>query len=205
MKLNTKEIHGYYINPDSFAHRLEDIKNTAANLNLASVTRIAFNEKDEIRCNTMTKAHLALLEKAILDDHFPIILLEDDCKLIKPFPESFEIPDGIPIIYLGGSTYNCGGSKEDMFIKEYDTNYYRVYNMLSAHAMLIPSIKGANLIINVYTNALRDNAFNDIYLAKESNNSVFLVPKGGNYLYQNDYTQWITNFEWKNKHELLKQ
>jgi len=196
MKINSTDIHGYFINPDHFSHRLNDITNTINSLNLASVTRIAFNDVFSVRNVTMSKAHIALIEKAISDNHFPFLLLEDDAMLINNFPIEFDIPDEAEIVYFGGSLYDCDGIKPNMYIENYDEKYYRVYNMLSAHAVLIPNLKCAELVIKIYNEAISVTNFNDIYLALYSNEHIFLTPKDGPYFYQNDFTSSVTKFLW---------
>lgn len=196
MKINSTDIHGYFINPDHFSHRLNDITNTINSLNLASVTRIAFNEKFSVRNVTMSNAHITLIEKAISDKNFPFLLLEDDAMLINNFPTEFDIPNEAELVYWGGSLYDCGGIKPNMYIENYDENYYRVYNMLSAHAVLIPNLKSAELIVKIYNEAISMTDFNDIYLALYSKDHIFLTPKNGPYFYQNDFTSSITKFLW---------
>lgn len=198
--MNISDINAYFINPDDYSNRTEAITNTLNSCGFKSVTRINFNEKFAHKINTMTKAHLALIDRAIKDEAFPFIIFEDDATLMKPLPESFNIPDGVELIYLGGSQYLPSG----VYIKEYNNDYYRVYNMVSAHAILVPSIIGATTIINAYNRAFDTNRYNDVLLAEASHSHVFLVPKEGNYFYQDDYTKDVTKFEWKNKQNLLR-
>lgn len=193
------EIHGYYINPDSFSHRRKDIEDVINNIGLKSVTRIAFNGKEELRCNTMTMAHITAVSKAIEDNQFPCIILEDDCQPIKPLPTSFEIPDECIIIYLGASSYYAGATKRPIRIEEWNNDYYRLFNSLSTHALLIPSLEAAKEVLKMYNQGFSKNMFNDAALAVHSENKVFLAPKGGNYFYQNDgHTKPITDFLWEN-------
>jgi hypothetical protein len=195
MKLS--EINAYFINPDDYKYRLNGILETLNSIPFKSITRIAFNEKVHGKNNTMTKAHLALIYKAIEDDGFPFILFEDDARKMKDLPEEFNIPEEAGLIYLGGSKYDCGANKPNMYLENYNKGFYRIYYMLSAHAVLVPSIAGANIIINAYEKALDESGYNDVCLALSSKDNIFLVPKDGNYFYQDDYTVSVTKFTWE--------
>lgn len=200
--MNISDINAYFINPDDYSHRRKSIEDILVSCNFKSVTRIAFNEKSHGKNNTMTKAHLALLNKALEDNAFPFVLFEDDARLIKPLPESFNIPNEAELIYLGGSNYSFG---PQMRIEEYNDEYFRVYNMLSAHAILVPDARGLTTIVDAYNKALEESGYNDIQLAHSSNHHIFLVPKEGNYFYQDDYTKSVTDFLWKEvKNKFLK-
>jgi len=199
MKFKNTDIHGYFINPEKFSHRLNDITNTLKSLNLSSFTRITFDDISTIRTETIANAHIAAVENAISDNNFPFIIFEDDATLINDFPEFFDIPDESDLIYLGGSLYNCGGIKYDMYIENYNENYYRVYNMLSSHSILITNLKNAKLYITIMKKSIEKSEFSDIYLALSSNENIFLTPKDGPYFFQNDYTSDVTKFLWIDK------
>ncbi|MDO9579206.1 MAG: hypothetical protein Q7J06_01355 [Bacteroidales bacterium] len=197
VKLYTKDIHGYFINPDSYSFRRSSIEKTINSIGLASVTRIADNYGSLYKSNLMSHAHLMLIDRAIVDNHFPFLLLEDDATLMQKFPDYFNVPEKADLIYLGGSLCNYKGKKHDLFIKDYDPYYYRVYYMLSAHAILVPFLQGALIIKKACEKAIQNNDYNDIYLALVSNDHVFLTPKQGNYFYQEDnLTRQVTKFKW---------
>jgi hypothetical protein len=192
----------YYINPDKFSHRREAIENLMKSLNLAGYTRIAYNLQLPDRANTMSSAHIAALQQAVIDNNFPCIIFEDDADLMQPLPEYFEIPKETRLLYLGGSYYDCGQGKPNMYIADYNTDYYRIYYMLSFHSVMIPNKESAKWLIDILTNAVKITKFNDICIAMESKNNLYLAPKEGNYFYQNDYTSTITKFYWK---DILKK
>lgn len=196
MKTKINEIWGYYINPDSFAHRRNSIEQTVGNLGLKGATRIAFNEQLNERANTMSMAHITALKQAIEDNNFPCIIFEDDAKQMKELPEYFDIPEEATLIYLGGSNYESGQTPK-MYLEEYNEEYYRVHYMLSFHAVLIPDRRAAETIIVLLRGAIKTTKFNDITIANLSNHYKYLVPKEGNYFYQDDYTENVTKFLWK--------
>jgi len=195
------DINAYFINPDDYARRTPVMMEMLGKCDFKSINRIVYNEKFNDKKNTITKAHLCLLNKAMEDDAFPFIIFEDDATLMKPLPKSFDIPEEAELVYLGGSRYGPSG----MYIKEYNDEFYRVYNMLTAHAIVVPTIQGATTIINAYTIAFNDSNYSDILLAQASHTHIFLVPKDGNYFCQNDYTREVTEFLWGNSKNLLRQ
>ena len=91
------------------------------------VKRIAFDYKYKDRVRTITMAHIYGIVHAIDNSDFPLLLLEDDARIRKPLPEAMNIPDKCSLIYLGGSNYNCGDIKPNMYLTDYDIEYYRVY------------------------------------------------------------------------------
>ena len=196
MIVKINDIWGYYINPDKFSYRRKSIEDTVNSLSLKGTTRIAYNETCKDRANTMSSAHRFLLQQAVIDNNFPCIVFEDDAKSIKPLPEYFDIPEEVTLIYLGGSNYDCGAGKPNVYIEEYNKDYYRVYYMLSFHAVIIPSALSANFLIDSLTWAIENTKFNDITISLKSKDNIFLVPKEGNYFYQDDYTSSVTNFLW---------
>lgn len=200
MKITNSELHVYYINPDDFKDRLSHIEDTIAKINPKTATRIAFNEKLEQRQDTMSKSHVTTVTKAMEVGNYPFLILEDDATFIKDnYIIDFEIPDQPCIIYLGASSYNCGGEKPNMFIKEYNDSLYRVYYSLSTHAMLIPDAISAMFYKKSHEKAIILHKFQDIQLASYSKDFLYLSPKDGPYFYQYGYNENVTKFLWDKK------
>lgn len=191
MKLGIKDISAVYINPDRFLERQRKMESWIHNIGLNSVTRIAYNETFHDRAITMNYAHKYALEQSKND--VPFILFEDDACPMQPLPEYFDIPEEADLIYLGGSTYEAKPLK----LEEYNEYFYRVYNMLSFHAVLFPNKKSVEKVINLLEKAIKENKFNDITIANSSKENIFLVPKEGNYFFQDDYTSEVTKFYWR--------
>ena len=194
--MKTKQIHGYYINPDHYITRREKIEEVVNGLGLASVHRInPFIDTDPNKCNRMSRAHILAIETADVKNHYPYILFEDDCLPMRDFPKTFNIPPEADLIYLGGSNYR-NPELPALSIEPFDDEYLRVKYMLSAHAILIPDANGANLIWEAYTDAISRGEFNDVHLAKASDKYNFLIPKGGFYFYQEGYNEGVTRFNY---------
>ena len=67
----------------------------------------------------------------------PFIVFEDDC-IIKNFKPEIEIPDDADAVYLGVSSWGRMNSHSGPFVQyeEVGNGIIRIYNMLSAHAIL---------------------------------------------------------------------
>lgn len=194
MKIFIKDIHGYYMNPDRFEDRTKLMKDTLSKFKLASITRIAFNETGS-KPNLTTRAHITTTEKILENNLYPAILFEDDVKLIKSLPEFFNIPEECVFYYLGGSIY-CSGIIPDWYIKDYDEYNYRVYYMLTAHAILFLNKECALKYMEILKMSL--DTYHDLELGKKSKELIYLTPKEGMYFYQDGYNEGVTKFEWKN-------
>lgn len=194
MKLQIKDISGVYINPDRFLERQNKMESWIHSIGLDSITRVAYNETFPDRAITMNHAHKYALEQSKND--VPFILFEDDAAIMNPLPEYFDIPEEVDLVYLGGSDYIYDNNKS-LYIEEYNKDFYRVYNMLSFHAVLFPNKKSVEKVIKLLEKAISENKFNDITIANSSKENIFLVPKEGNYFFQDDYTSEVTKFLWK--------
>jgi hypothetical protein len=197
MVVNFKDIPVYYINPDFFEDRRKKMDQYLNTLGL-EYERIPSNSTQHLRENRINEGQIELLHRAIEKDKYPFLILEDDVRLIGDLPETIEIPKGIKLIYLGASTWECGGAKPKLKIVDYNKEYYRLYHSLGTHAILVPSKESAEYFIDIAKKAIRENMYSDISLAIDSAKQVFLTPKNGPYFYQNDaHTAPITKFLWK--------
>lgn len=199
MKVYIKDISAVYINPDRYLERRNKIESWIHNVGFSSITRVVYNDSHSDRAITMNHAHKFALETNLRNT--PFILFEDDAALMQPLPEYFDIPEEADLIYLGGSNYISGQTKP-LRLEEYNNDFYRVYNMLSFHAVLFPNKKSVEKVIKLLEKAIDTKTFNDITIANSSIENIFLVPKEGNYFYQDDYTSSVTKFYWK---DVLKQ
>ena len=191
MKLQIKDISAVYINPDRFLERRKKIEEWINNVGFLRTCRVAYDKTFPDRAITMNHAHKYALEQSKND--VPFILFEDDACPMQSLPEYFDVPEEANLIYLGGSTYEAKPLK----LEEYNESFYRVYNMLSFHAVLFPNKKSVEKVISLLEKAIKENKFNDITIANSSKENIFLVPKEGNYFFQDDYTSNVTKFYWK--------
>jgi hypothetical protein len=197
MVIKTKDIPVYYLNPDFFQERRKKMEIYLDEIGL-NYERVPSNSNSQLRQVRINEGLVKLVNTAIINNQYPFLILEDDARLVKDLPEEITIPEEASIIYMGGSLYECGGKKGPVKIKEYDDDYYRLYNSLGTHSILIANRQGADFFIDRQLEATKNNDYSDIYLAIASNNHLILTPKDGPYFYQNDaHTEPITRFLWK--------
>lgn len=196
MVINFKDIHFYYLNYEGYADRRVVMDNMLNNWGV-NYDRIPNNVDLPLRQNRITVGHIKLLEQAITNNIFPFVVMDDDIKPINDFPKDINIPNEADIIFLGGSLYNCGGIKPDMYITQHGDDFYRVYYMLGLTPSLIPNLKSAQLSLKFLQDSLQTGEFCDIIITMHSKEYIYLTPKNGPYFYQNNYNEPVTKFLWK--------
>ena len=195
MKLQIKDISAVYINPDRFLERRNKMESWIKDIGFKWVNQSSFNEVLSDRAMTMNHAHLFTLKTMLEMKDIPFILFEDDASPMQSLPEYFDVPEEVDLVYLGGSNYPSPTG--NLRIEEYNEDFYRVYNMLSFHAVLFLNKQSVEKVVNLLKKAINENKFNDITIASSSTENIFLVPKEGNYFFQDDYTSGVTKFYWK--------
>ena len=93
----------------------------------------------------------------------PFIILEDDCSFYRPMPDNLSIPSDADIIYIGLSAYSID-PKVGIFGKSYNEDYFRVYNMLATHGIMICSALGASVILKCAMESYHKNEAWDLPL-----------------------------------------
>jgi hypothetical protein len=198
MKILVKDIPVYYLNPDFYRIRKELMEDFLDSINLKH-ERIPSNSTAELRQVRINEGFIKLAKRAIENAKYPFLVLEDDARLVTDLPESITIPDEAKLIYWGISLWECGGIKPNLYISEYNDEYYRMYHSLGCHAILVPNKESAEHFIKINQKAIEMNDYSDIYFAVDSKDEIYLTPKKGPFFYQNDaHTQPITNFSWEN-------
>jgi hypothetical protein len=87
--------------------------------------------KKEIGRLSCYNSHKQVLRKALLNNHFPLLILEDDCEFTKDFHPMIEIPDNTDAVYLGVSSGN-----PHYITKEVNKYFMRIGKILATHAIL---------------------------------------------------------------------
>lgn len=202
--VNVKNIPIYYLNPDIFPYRKVAMEKFLTELGMY-YERIPSNSTAELRHIRINEGFIKLAERAIERNVYPFLSIEDDASLVKPLPETITIPDDAKLIYWGISLWECGGIKPPLRISEYSNEYYRMYHSLGCHAILIPNRESAQHFIDIQKKAIEMNDYSDIYFALDSGKEVYITPKDGPYIYQNDaHTEPITKFLWKDHLNYLR-
>jgi hypothetical protein len=205
VKVNVKDIPVYYLNPDFFEHRKKMMDEFLTNLGF-NFERVPSNSTHKLRQTRICEGFIKVAEKGIEKDVYPFLILEDDARLVKNLPETINVPQEAKLIYWGISLWECGGVKPPLAISEYNDEYYRLYHSLGCHAILIPNKEGAEHFIKINKESISKSDYSDIWFAVDSGSELYLTPKDGPYIYQNDaHTEPITKFLWNDlKDKYLK-
>jgi len=134
MKLKLTELPVVYINLDDQPLRRELMEENLKKLGFKNIIRVsAF--KDPIGKRGCAYSHALALEEV----DSPFIVLEDDCLPLN-FVDEIEIPDEADAVYLGISSWGRMNSHSGPCVQWEEVPGYpellRIYNMLSAHAIL---------------------------------------------------------------------
>lgn len=205
MMIKVKDIPVFYLNPDFFDNRKKMMDEFLTNLDL-DFERVPSNSNHVLRQTRICEGFVKLAERGIEKGVYPFLILEDDATLIKDLPESISIPEEAKLIYWGISLWECGGAKPPLAISDYNDEYYRLYHSLGCHAILVPNKEGADHFIKINKESIEKLDYSDIWFAVDSGKELYLTPKDGPYIYQNDaHTKPITKFLWKDiKEKYLK-
>ncbi len=134
MKFKLTDIPVVYINLDEHTERRDSIQSSLENLGFKNIIRVS-GFKDPIGKRGCAYSHALALEE--IDP--PFILLEDDCLPLN-FTDEIEVPDESDAVYLGISSWGRMNSHSGPCVQwenvEGHSDLIRIYNMLSAHAIL---------------------------------------------------------------------
>ena len=97
----------------------------------------------------------------------PFVILEDDVSFYRDFPENLEIPDDSDIFYIGISKCGSFGNRDKKLIIADDVNndVVKLYNMLSAHGIIICSALGATVYQRCMMEGFIKNTYWDLPLS----------------------------------------
>ena len=147
MILKTKDINIYYLTTKQHSEKTDHISKILSGFNVNQVLPFELSVGKE---KSGSIGHARMIEAGLRDQEIskpfqPFIILEDDISLYREIPEEIDIPDQADMTYLGLSqlAMKKGQAKDDIFAKQVDENLFRIFNMLSGHAILICSALGA--------------------------------------------------------------
>jgi GR25 family glycosyltransferase involved in LPS biosynthesis len=220
MKINIKSLKTYVINLKEDEKRRISSKDA---LNKAGIYDIKFFPAEKYKpSRTGLAITFKKLFKEIENHDNPILICEDDILFNEDFNiNEIDIPDNADALYIGISKYgrisfinpyvdSFGNSyleqrnktyNEDLVVARVDDNLYRIYNMLTAHAIIMVNHKYTKFLHDAIDIAILGGGHQDIVRAVTMpfwnvyalNNPIF---------YQSSIETNITNFkisELKNK------
>jgi hypothetical protein len=152
--------------------RAQKIKNMYKTLCLKEISLQAVRSEN---FNGNTKSTLKALELALTYKQ-PVIIFEDDANYTEYYNNIVEIPNDTDAVWLGTSMYGLVKGWEHMSIRDgiYLTtptkvdeykNFYKVENMLSAHAVLYISERYITNMINYFKYCINQYIAPDIIFA----------------------------------------
>lgn len=151
-----------YINLDHHTEKRNRVEATLKEYGFKNITRVPGVSANSpvIGC---ALAHVNALQKM----KPPFIILEDDALL--HFQDFFEVPKDADAVYLGVSTWGRENGKSGPFTKhtKAGVGVSRVYNMLSAHAILYLTEEYVEASIVATQKGADLDDFHDIYYAED--------------------------------------
>jgi hypothetical protein len=125
----------FYINLEDEVEKGEAVRLLLSGLGFKNVTRVP-GVVNSVRKTGVALAHQSALETAI-PRGFPFIILEDDV-VAKNFKNEIFVPEGADAYYLGISRWGLksGVGTQRISAERFDDKTFRLFNMLSAHAIL---------------------------------------------------------------------
>jgi hypothetical protein len=133
--INILELPVHYINLKQDTEKRKKMEKMLAELGFTDVHRFkaSYSDTKSLGC---AMSHNSLLHQ-MKGEKTPFIVLEDD---VKPniFRHMINVPKGADAYYLGNSMwgiYNGRGHKK-ISLNQYNYETYRIYNMLTAHAIM---------------------------------------------------------------------
>lgn len=173
MELDLRNIPVIYINLERDVVKRERLEALLSELGFKSVTRLdATSTSKEIPVNAQAIAwsHKRALE-LVKSSGTPAIILEDDCTLMN-FKPIIEVPSNAEAFYLGTSIAGLGITDKTLkkhqvsrnSIAEAEPDLFKIYGMLSTHAILYLSQEYVDMSIRVCNQGIRTGVPHDVHL-----------------------------------------
>lgn len=162
--INLTEIPAHYINLKKDVEKNKNVSNLLTNLEFITIKRHEgiLHDKSNVGCS---RAHYQALKKL----NTPFILFEDDVVELD-FKKNIHIPIDADAIYLGNSSWGRFNSSSGPFLRyRKETNeLYRIFNMLSGHAILYLSEEYKEVCkkISYYFGYVLEDHYQDIGFAE---------------------------------------
>lgn len=160
MEIDLRDITVFYINLEQHKDKKESTEKILKDLGFSNIKRVPGVEHKNSRLGC-TLAHTRALE-AGLNTGTPFIVVEDDI-LIKNTQMVVSIPDTADALYLGISDWGMynGDGRRQISVEKYSDEIYRLYNMLSAHAILYINKDYVEMLIRSYKFCVSINSVQD--------------------------------------------
>ena len=151
MKIRLSETKFYFLtcnNQKRKTHILEEFKDCdLTEVNPVSI-KIGISKEQSGSTGFSRMMDIATINQDRSKPFQPFMLIEDDIKKYREFPEEFEIPDNTDLLYTGLSSWAMtdaeAGSPGTVCCSDVDgfPDLVRVKNMLSTHGFMVCSVMG---------------------------------------------------------------
>jgi hypothetical protein len=165
--MNSKDLKYYILTVDENSIRANHVRNQLNDYDFEFVTPLMCQNKQK----SGSSGHMRIVYQAI-QNFKPFVILEDDVSLLYE-KEILEIPSDADWVYVGvswcayDSNYKDWQPHNKLYIDDVNDSVVRIYNMLSTHAIMIRSLKGALLYYSMMLeNVLANGVAWDISLTK---------------------------------------
>jgi hypothetical protein len=172
MKIDLNKIKYYFLTCDREGERMKHMINEFKDYDIKEVLPILNIGVFRSMCiGVMRILDIGLRNQDRTKPFQPFVLFEDDVKKYREFPQYLDVPDHTDILYIGLSIWGMSKDISDsgihnrIYYNDYDDNLIRIFNMLSAHAILICSSAGALAIQKATMEAYFKNTVHDINIA----------------------------------------
>ena len=170
MIINSQDLNIYYLTtgraPERQAHLSKILKGR-------KVTEVRPFELTDDPRSSGSLGHARLIEVGLSHQRRnmpfqPFLILEDDVAFNREMPAFFDIPDDSDFCYLGISQLGMikGKFQQKIIASEIDEDLVRIYNMLSMHAILICSFRGAAMYQKCMSDGYHHHRMWDTYMAQ---------------------------------------
>lgn len=145
-KFNILDVTVFYINMDKDVEKKDRVVSLLESKGFSDIRRVP-GVPHENKKTGVALAHKAAL-LAGLEINKPFIVFEDDI-IEHTFREDLYIPEDADAYYLGVSAWGLisGTGKRVISVEEHSRGVYRLYNMLSAHAILYLNLDYAKFLL----------------------------------------------------------
>lgn len=173
MQIKLTGVPAYYINLELHEERGKKTEEVLSNLGFHSIRKIpGFPHKNYVTGCAM--AHLNALE-SLVKSGGPFLIFEDDI-MITHFDHMIDIPEDADAVYLGVSKMGLIKNKhQELIVADKVNNYenlYRIYNMLSGHAILYLNSKYVEELIKEIKRCIQKGKPVDIAMATQMSKGI---------------------------------
>jgi GR25 family glycosyltransferase involved in LPS biosynthesis len=194
MQINLLDVPVFYINLNKDKGKRTQIEEALTSAGFTNVKRFpgAEIETSKLGCAT---SHNSILKK-ISKINGPVLVLEDDVALSHSFNPIIDVPDNADAVYLGISKFGLynGTGHHLISAEQHDMEFYRIYNMLSAHAILYLNkdysrflIKTTDFMMSIKDNQDKSRAMTMKFFNVYALNDPFFFQQG----YNEKHTKFI--------------